>query len=167
MDTKLALCDLKCRLLDIFCHIWWKTSLRSSFYRRNSANSASKKLPGVLWIVWFIVKSLDSLRSFLSFQQTEQNHPPQKEFHLMKEKCVSWRGSSFHHISSQPRHEASQCRYYSTEFYPKSKSWFWESELDVICCVTIQKLIFSRPSLHSPSCLIASSRSHYPLNSSI
>ena len=85
----------------------------------------------------------------------------------MKEKCVSWRGSSFHHISSQPRHEASQCRYYSTEFYPKSKSWFWESELDVICCVTIQKLIFSRPSLHSPSCLITSSRSHSPLNSSI
>ena len=70
-------------------------------------------------------------------------------------------------ISSQPRHEASQCRYYSTEFYPKSKSWFWESELDVICCVTIQKLIFSRPSLHSPCCLITSSRSHYPLNSSI
>ena len=103
----------------------------------------------------------------LSFQQTEQNHYPQQEFHLMKEKCVSWRGSSFHHISSPPRHEASQCRYYSTEIYPKSKSWFREPELDVICCVTIQKLILSRPSLHSPSCLITSSRSHSRLNSSI
>ena len=40
----------------------------------------------------------------LSFQQTEQNHHPQQEFHLMKEKCVSWRGSSFHHSPGMRPH---------------------------------------------------------------